>query len=66
MIKARGTIRLTVKRELFPGNYGPIKVKSQTGEALWIETAHLYNAFELREAAHLFNQLAEYLENPQN
>lgn len=61
-----GPVREVTRREIVPGVYGRVVVESCedcevavsfTDESRWL------NADELREAAHLFNQLAEALED---
>lgn len=55
-------IRTVTRREIVPGTYGPVNVGSQAGDAVWVVIDGSRNAAELREAAHLFNQIAEVLE----
>lgn len=71
-----GPIRDVTRRELVPGTYGRIRVtgtrKSRNEVTMdwyrgdvFMEAIPIValNAAELREAAHLFNQLAEFLES---
>jgi len=54
-----GPIREVRRREIVPGVYGIVRLLSRG--SVGVET-NLYTAEQLREAAHLFNQLAEVLE----
>ncbi len=65
-----GPIRTITRREIVPGQYGCIKVESKPDGGylhvrLVAEDCDLktwYNAEQLREAAHILNQLAEALD----
>lgn len=58
-----GPIREVRRREIVPGVYGDVKVNIYDGTRLDIFLEKRFmNAEQLREAAHLFNQLAEVLE----
>lgn len=61
-----GPIRTVTRREIVPGVYVSTKVAVgdvANGSKVWIDVSDNMTAEELREAAHLFNQLAEVLEN---
>lgn len=58
---------IRTRREIVPGDYGMVKVGWTDGKDIFIsinegEKQKPLNAEELREAAHLFNQIAEVLE----
>lgn len=56
-----GPIRTVTRREIVPGTYGRVKVT----QGLYVHCNSMRNAEELREAAHLLNQLAEFMEEQQ-
>lgn len=53
------------KREIKPGHYGFVEVDNvnEDGVSIWFPRNKRYQAEELREAAHVLNQIAEYLES---
>lgn len=55
---ARGPIREILRREIVPGVYGIVEITDVRGVGIDC----IPTATELREAAHLFNQLAEFLD----
>lgn len=62
-----GPIRTITRREIVPGQWGNINVNCVVDGNVFINVrddfGHVaFNAEQLREAAHLFNQLAEFLE----
>lgn len=54
-----GPIRTVTRREIVPGDYGAVRVT----EGRYIHCRSMATAEELREAAHILNQLAEVLED---
>lgn len=54
-------IRTVTRREIVPGTYGIVQIDDLDGLAVHLN-AGMPKADDLREAAHLFNQLAEVLE----
>lgn len=64
--KPNSTSPIRTRREVVPGVYGHVKVSNNPDAGLVVYLPlNNYNAEELREAAHLFNQLAEVLEENQ-
>lgn len=57
-----GPIRTVTRREIVPGVYGDVTVERIPFEGLEISYKSYGNAHKLREAAHIFNQIAEALE----
>lgn len=62
-----GPTRTVTRREIVPGVYGKIFINHSDNNIVSINVRNdfgcvEFNAEELREAAHLFNQLAEVLE----
>lgn len=62
-----GPIREVRRREIVPGQWGNINISHVQDGTIFINVrddfGHVsFDAEQLREAAHLFNQLAEYLE----
>lgn len=55
-------IRTVTRREIVPGAYGDVTVERIPFEGLEISYKSYGNAHKLREAAHIFNQIAEALE----
>lgn len=58
-------IRTVTRREIVPGRYGGVVVERNTitdNPAPFVRFYAQANANELREAAHIFNQIAEVLE----
>lgn len=62
-------IRTVTRREIVPGVYGKVFINSYDKEAntVWINVKEdfgcvEFNAEELRETAHILNQIAEFLE----
>lgn len=54
---------IRTRREIVPGIYGHVEVSNNPDAGLmFFLPLNNYNAEELREAAHIFNQLAEVLE----
>lgn len=53
-----------MRREIAAGTYGPVTVERElyTGKVL-VRTGPIASAEELREAAHIFDQIAEALED---
>lgn len=65
LVEPASPIRTVTRREIVPGTYGIVEVGllGVYGLPLFISTSCGYSAAtDLREAAHLFNQLAEVLE----
>lgn len=50
-------------RELVPGTYGKVRIYDRLDNTSWIKVESAMTAEELREAAHIFNQIAEVLED---
>lgn len=60
---ASGPIRTVTRREIVPGEYGKVFVDAVDGDGIRARLCRsLIDASELREAAHIFNQIAEALE----
>lgn len=57
---ATSAIRTVTRREIVPGEYGIVTVFPDG--AVYVSGVDVPSAAELREAAHLFNQIAEVLE----
>ena len=57
-----GPIRTVTRREIVPGVYGRVSVHDDYSVGFSTELDGRDAADELREAAHLFNQIAEVLE----
>lgn len=55
-------IRTVTRREIAPGVYGNVEIEEVGQRYVVIDSQSIYYAEDLREAAHLFNQLAEVLE----
>lgn len=57
---------IRARREIVPGDYGKIRIKNSAGTNIAILNQwRAWTSEELREAAHLFSQLAEVLEENQ-
>lgn len=64
-------IIVKTKRVINYGNYGKVNILSRSGDCVEISMGEYgdgasMNVEELREAAHLFNQLAEFLESKED
>lgn len=55
-------IRTVTRREIVSGVYGIVSVAPNASRCAFVPKARDYTASDYREAAHLFNQLAEVLE----
>lgn len=68
--EAPSPIRTVTRREIVPGSYGKVDVRLKYGSdnvvsvrlGTSVHGSELMNAEELREAAHILNQIAEFLE----
>lgn len=72
-VEPKSPIKITQKREIVDGDYGAVRVKNQNNVDFPIQITLLggttrepvmrrgFNAEQLREAAHIFNQIAEAL-----
>ena len=59
---AASPIRTVTRREIVSGIYGIVSIAPGAKRVAMVPKARAYTAEEYREAAHLFNQLAEVLE----
>lgn len=60
-----GPIRTVTRREIVPGQYGHIEISdvNEEGASLWLPRNKRWTSGQLREAAHVLNQIAEVLED---
>lgn len=57
-----GPIRTVTRREIVPGTYGVVSVDGAYSHEVSISLTTICGPDDLREAAHIFNQIAEVLE----
>jgi hypothetical protein len=62
LVKPASPIRTVTRREIVPGVYGVVSVDSVYGREASISMTTICDASDLREAARLFNEIADVLE----
>lgn len=61
--KSNNTPPVRLRREIVPGPYGKVRVTVGGFDSILVRCGDIYTAEELREAAHIFNQIAEAIED---
>lgn len=63
---AAGPIRTVTRREIVPGVYGGVNVQTYDDTRVTVFMSRTYNAAELREAARIFTEIADVLEDKES